>query len=430
MRRLATNVSVRPDDGADAVIERIAKSSDFISQLLLGAPISVELIGLDGSLEAMSAHARKTMEIYDFSSVRGLDWLGLWPVDERSRIADAIEAAKAGSSTRLVARRSTARGALCRLSVLIAPVRDDSGAITRLFSSSVEAPQSSGRERAFERAIEAERRRTALLAERLAAETRRSDEAQRSVSHSMRLRLLGGFVAGVVHDINNVLAVTQGAVAAMRRQTLEPRMAELAEEAERAVGRGGRLVRRLLDFARAEAGEVETFRPRDLIERDGDLMRRLAGPGVTITFDLGDDASADAWADAWAIVAEPAALQSALFNLIANARDAIDGKGSVHVAVRDSREAAPPQGLEPGDYVVVSVADDGQGMTPEVLARAGEPFFTTKGPGEGAGLGLASAFEFAQRCGGRAIAKSAPGAGTTVSLFLARAGGDGTAGRV
>ncbi len=121
-------------------------------------------------------------------------------------------------------------------------------------------------------------------------------------------------------------------------------------------------------------------------------------------------------------MAEPARLQSVLFNLVSNAREALDEAGSVCIAVQNCRATDRPKELPAGDYVVVSVADDGVGMSAEVLQRAGEPFFTTKRPGEGTGLGLASAFEFAAAAGGRAYVESAPGAGATVSLYLARAG--------
>ncbi len=220
-----------------------------------------------------------------------------------------------------------------------------------------------------------------------------------------------------MHDINNVLAVMQSAEQMMRRQELQPSIVGMLDEVDKAIEHGRRLVRRLLDFARAEESKAEVFSPRDLIERDADLVRHLAGPSVRVVFDF--------QAEAWPILAEPARLQSVLFNLVSNAREALHESGTIRVAVRNCSADDRPKELPLADYCVVSVVDDGVGMSPEVLQRAGEPFFTTKRPGEGTGLGLASAFEFAASAKGRASVESAPGEKTTVSLYLARAGGPG-----
>jgi signal transduction histidine kinase len=294
-------------------------------------------------------------------------------------------------------------------------VRDDEGEIQHILSMSYDVTAFKAREAELERALEERQRAAASLAEQLEAESRRLKEAERRASHSEKVRLLGAFVGNVIHDINNVLAAMQGAEQVLRRQELEPKIVGMLGEVDKAIDRGRRLVRRLLDFARSEETEAEVFSPRELIERDADLARHLAGPCASIAFDLR--------ADAWPILAEPARLQSALFNLISNAREALDGTGAIRVAVQNCPANERPQGLPPGYYVVVSVADNGVGMSADVLQRAGEPFFTTKRPGEGTGLGLASAFEFAAAAKGRAYVESAPGAGTTVSLYLARAGG-------
>ena len=119
-----------------------------------------------------------------------------------------------------------------------------------------------------------------------------------------------------MHDINNVLAAMQGAEQVMRRQELEPKIVGMLDEIDKTIDRGRRLVRRLLDFARSEEAQAEVFSPRELIERDADLVRHLAGPCASVTFDLR--------ADAWPILAEPARLQSVLFNLVSNAREALD----------------------------------------------------------------------------------------------------------
>ena len=389
-------------EGGDEAILPDAGASDLPQPLLQAIGASVRLLDLAG------------MEVDDVSAVGGVEWAGRLPHEDRARARKAVADAAAGQSTRFVAQFPTADGTLRWWSVTVAPVRNEGGGVGRILALSYDVSAYKEREAALERAVEESQRAAMALAERLDAETRRVTEAQRRASHSEKLRLLGGFVGYVVHDINNVLAVMRSAEQAMRRQERETRVAGMLDEVDKAIDRGRRLVRRLLDFARSEETEAEIFSPRDLIERDADLVRHLAGPSASVSFDLR--------ADDWPILAEPARLQSVLFNLVSNAREALLEKtGSIRVAVRNCPAKDRPEGLPAADYVVVSVADDGAGMTAEVLQRAGEPYFTTKRPGEGTGLGLASAFEFAAAVEGRAYVESAPGAGATVSLYLARA---------
>ncbi|HRK19827.1 MAG TPA: ATP-binding protein, partial [Hyphomicrobiaceae bacterium] len=124
-------------------------------------------------------------------------------------------------------------------------------------------------------------------------------------------------------------------------------------------------------------------------------------------------------------LAEKTKFQSVVFNLVSNARDAVGDDGTVTVSLGNCPSQQRPASIPPGDYVVVSVSDNGCGMPPEVLARAGEPFFTTKSEGRGTGLGLASAFELADQCSGRVLIDSAPGSGTRVSIYLPRASDTG-----
>jgi PAS domain S-box-containing protein len=401
----------------DANFLAVAANSDLARQLLRASHACVQLLDLSGRLEAMNAHGRKLMEIDDFSLVRGTGWAEQWSSRDGARARTAFDDARAGLSTHFVAQGPTAKGSTRWWKVSVSPLRDDGGEILHILSFAYEITAIKEREAELEREVEERRRLATAFAEQLEAETRRLTEAQRRASHSEKLRLLGGFVGNVMHDINNVLAVIQGAEQLMRRKELEPAVAGVLEEVDKAIDHGRRLVRRLLDFARSEESEAEVFSPRDLIKRDADLVRHLAGRSACVVFDLR--------ADAWPILAEPARLQSVLFNLVSNAREALHETGTIRVAVRNCSASECPEGLPPGDYLVVSVADDGVGMSADVLRRAGEPFFTTKRPGEGTGLGLASAFEFAASTKGRAIVESVPGEKTAVSLYLARAGARG-----
>jgi CheY-like chemotaxis protein len=142
------------------------------------------------------------------------------------------------------------------------------------------------------------------------------------------------------------------------------------------------------------------------------LARRTVSETIELSLELG--------ADLWRCCVDPAQLQSAVLNLVINARDAMPGAGRVTIAARNETVGSGVPDLAAGDYVRLSVADTGSGMAPEVVARVFEPFFTTKGVGKGSGLGLSMVYGFAKQSGGTVRIESAPGRGTTVQLYLPR----------
>src|SRR5262249_28036225 len=147
------------------------------------------------------------------------------------------------------------------------------------------------------------------------------------------------------------------------------------------------------------------------------ILRRLLGESISITTTLADDL--------WPTRADPSQVGDALLNLAINARDAMPHGGTISIATANAHLAAGEQGDEvsAGDFAVLSVTDTGIGMPPELLDRAVEPFFTTKEPGSGSGLGLSMIFGFAKQSGGHLRIESEPGRGTTVRLYLPRAVG-------
>jgi CheY-like chemotaxis protein len=195
-----------------------------------------------------------------------------------------------------------------------------------------------------------------------------------------------------------------------------PRSIRLLEAASQAAARGAKLTAQMLAFSRKHEVSVRSVDVNGVIRGMDDLLRRTLGPPVRLHYDLADGL--------WPVLADLVQLELALLNLVVNARDAMPNGGditlrSTSVTIADENDPGPR--LVPGDYVCVQVADTGIGMSEEVRARASEPFFTTKGPGAGTGLGLSMVDGFVRELGGALSFDSSPGDGTTVSLFLRKA---------
>ncbi len=198
------------------------------------------------------------------------------------------------------------------------------------------------------------------------------------------------------------------------RREIDPRSVRLLQTAIKAAQRGAKLTAQMLAFSRTQEAVVRPVDVNAVIEGMDDLLRRTLGPSVRLRYELG--------ADLWPVLADTVQLELALLNLAVNARDAMPdgGKLMFHSFFVSGEDRVSPE-LEAGDYVCVQVADTGMGMSEEVLARAHEPFFTTKGPSSGTGLGLSMVYGFVRELGGALTLDSAVGVGTTVSLFLRRA---------
>ena len=268
-----------------------------------------------------------------------------------------------------------------------------------------------------------EARTAALL--RAADEKRRAEEAARQ---SEKLAALGQLVGGVAHDFNNLLQVVGSGAALLRRPGLtDARRLAVLEGMERAGDTARELTGRLLAFARQQPLTPETFNLNARLLAMSALLRQTLGRGVQVETALAPDL--------WPVHADPGQLELAVLNLAVNARDAMPQGGRLTLRTRNAILPAdgerPDTGRKGGDYVCLEVADTGIGMAPAVLTRAMEPFFTTKEPGRGTGLGLPQAFGFARQSGGDLHVDSTPGTGTTVSILLPRAAAgavpDGTA---
>ncbi|WP_085808909.1 ATP-binding protein [Sphingomonas sp. TZW2008] len=239
------------------------------------------------------------------------------------------------------------------------------------------------------------------------------EQAQAQLHEAQKLETLGQLTGGVAHDINNLLTPITGALDLLNRRYADsdPRAARLLDGALQSAERAKILVSRLLGFARRQALET---RPVDLVALlDGmrDLIASSVGAAVEI--------SMAPPADLPAALADPNQLELALLNLCVNARDAMEGGGKLTITAEAATVRRKAAGvLKPGAYVKLSVIDTGAGMDAATLAKAVEPFFSTKGIGRGTGLGLSMVHGLAAQLGGGFILTSAPGVGTQADLYL------------
>jgi PAS domain S-box-containing protein len=249
------------------------------------------------------------------------------------------------------------------------------------------------------------------ITERRAAQ-KELDQAREALFQSQKVEAIGQLTGGVAHDFNNPLMVILGSLElALKRAGGNTQVIALLDNAMQAARRGVGLTKRMLAFARRQDLELQPVDIPDLVRGMTELLQRSLGPSISIEtrFAL---ALPKVWADANQI-------ESALLNLIVNARDAMPDGGTIIIAAQPAAIAdGEPGPLAPGRYVRLAVADTGEGMDANTLARAAEPFFTTKGVGKGTGLGLSMVHGLVEQLKGRMAISSHKGQGTTVEVWL------------
>jgi len=261
------------------------------------------------------------------------------------------------------------------------------------------------------------------------ADITRRVQAELVARQAQKMEVLGQMTGGVAHDFNNLLQVVSANLELSSSRVRKQRgalddggawvLARL-EAARDGVLRGARLTQHLLAFARRQPLAPEPLEPARLLIGMEDMLRRMAGDAVALELVIGGGL--------WLVRADPSGLENALLNLAVNARDAMarDGIPTGRLTVEaanaalDDAYAARSHEVSPGQYVMFAVTDTGVGMAPEQLARATEPFYTTKPDGLGTGLGLSMVFGFAKQSGGHFQLYSEPGRGTTARLYVPR----------
>ncbi len=242
---------------------------------------------------------------------------------------------------------------------------------------------------------------------------------QEQLLQSQKMEAVGRLAGGVAHDFNNMLSIIQG-YTDMAFDQVDPALPLYADlqEIRKAAVRSANLTRQLLAFARRQTAIPKVLNLNDTVEGMLKMLRRLIGEDIDLAWQPG--------AGLWQIKIDPSQIDQILANLCVNARDAISGVGKVTILTRnatiDRDYCETHTGFVPGDYVLLSVSDNGHGMDKETLGRLFEPFFTTKGIGKGTGLGLATVYGIVRQNNGLINVYSEPGRGTAFTIYIPRHG--------
>jgi PAS domain S-box-containing protein len=251
------------------------------------------------------------------------------------------------------------------------------------------------------------------LEQRVDREVAKRLDAEHSLHQAQKMEAIGQLTGGIAHDFNNVLTTVMGNLERIvTRSAPDDPLRRMAENALHGAEQGARLTEHLLSFSRRQRLEPQVTEIDRSLGESLALARRAVGEAIELTSKLAPDL--------WPCCIDRAQLQSALLNLVINARDAMPGGGRVTIAAQNVTLGRGAPDLAAGDYVRLSVEDTGSGMTPEVRAHAVEPFFTTKPAGKGTGLGLSMVYGFAKQSGGTLCIESLLGHGTAVHLYLPR----------
>lgn len=247
--------------------------------------------------------------------------------------------------------------------------------------------------------------------------------AEEALRQSQKMEAVGQLTGGIAHDFNNLLQGISGSLDLLLRRVMQGRYTELDRFIAGAVtsaNRAAALTHRLLAFSRRQPLDPRPVRTNDLIASMEDMLRRVLGERIELALVLSEGL--------WQTICDPNQLESAILNLVINARDAMPSGGKLTIETSneqlDAIYAARQRDLKPGQYVCASVSDTGCGMSADTIDKAFEPFFTTKPIGQGTGLGLSMIYGFARQSEGCAIIYSELGRGTTVKLYLPRFRGE------
>jgi PAS domain S-box-containing protein len=417
--RLSVAMTVSPITDADGTIVGVASVSRDLSErvradaLLLSvldaAPDGMVCIDAQGLIVMANAQAERLLG-YRRGKLVGQPSVTLLPDRERAHYDERLAAflidpssRPAGSESEVTVVRQD--GSQFPAEISASTIQTDDGLlVTAAIRDITERLE-----------IQAERQRLEGQAERESLESQ--------LHQSQRLESLGQLAGGVAHDFNNLLAVILNYTAFISDEVTAAAAGHGGEhweqvrqdvnEVQRAAERAARLTHQLLTFSRREVVQPEVLHLNAVVTDIQQLLERSIGEHVELSTTLAPDL--------WPVMADPGQIEQVLVNLAVNARDAMTDGGTLTIATENAtidEPAALDGGPPPGRYVQLRVSDTGEGMEPEVLARAYEPFYTTKPSGEGSGLGLATVHGIITQAGGHAHITSDPGIGTVFTALL------------
>jgi PAS domain S-box-containing protein len=238
------------------------------------------------------------------------------------------------------------------------------------------------------------------------------DGAREALAQAQKMEAVGRLTGGVAHDFNNLLTVIRSSVDLLRRPGIgEEKRERYLKAISDTADRAAKLTGQLLAFARRQPLQSELFAVKDRIDRLKQIVASLVGSPVALSFEVAEDAGS--------VNADPSQFETAILNMVINARDAMPNGGTLAVKARKADAVPRSGGLSgPGPYVAISIADSGFGMDADMVDRIFEPFFTTKEAGKGTGLGLSQVYGFAKQSGGEVDVASRVGEGSLFTLYL------------
>jgi signal transduction histidine kinase/CheY-like chemotaxis protein len=339
------------------------------------------------------AHSDEFFRVFGRNAQLGEVLPDLFPPDQALVLRDFLDRALTGESFTVIQEFGDPERAQPPFEISYYPLEDEAGRIIGAFHHARN------------------------ISDRLRADAELA-KAQEALRQSQKMEAVGQLTGGLAHDFNNLLAGISGSLELMAKRIGQGRIGDVERymtAAQSASRRAAALTHRLLAFSRRQTLDPKPADVARLVSGLEELIRRTVGPSIAVET-VGPP-------DPWPALVDASQLENALLNLCLNARDAMPEGGRLTMKttnVRLDKKAARERDLAPGQYVSLCVTDTGTGMSPEVLTKAFEPFFTTKPTGEGTGLGLSMVYGFAKQSGGQVDITSAVEQGTTVRVYLPR----------
>ena len=366
---------------------------------------------------------------------QGYGWAGAVHPDDRAASVETWQQAVAAKKMFVHEHRVRQHGGAWRTFAIRAlPILDPAGEIVEWVGVHTDITHRRAAEQALrqqaedlarqvrhrQRAEEQLRQLNETLEARVIAEIEERRQAEAKLAQAQKMETVGKLTGGVAHDFNNLLQVVSGNLQLLARDVAGNDRAETrVANAMAGVARGAKLAAQLLAFGRRAALEPKVVNVTRFVRGMDDILRRAIGEGIEVETIFGGGL--------WNTFIDPVQVENALLNLAINARDAMDGHGKLTIELAnahlDDHYALTHEEVAPGQYVMLAVSDTGCGMTPEVMAKVFEPFFSTKKEGKGSGLGLSMVYGFVKQSGGHIKIYSEVGEGTTIRLYLPRAMG-------